>query len=306
VAAILDEATRKLKTVSVDDLRLEHFLPTHLLPAATERTQHAPARVAELAVAGGHADGFLSHSWHDDPEEKLAKLRVWARAFRKTHGRAPRVFFDRLFIDQTDIARSLAFLPVWVAGCYLLVCLRGPTYTSRLWCGGARARARRYLGLSARAFASLRSRSLHNHRPACDRALCASRPPIHPPVRRRARRCLLEVYVHMVVGKGPGHMHVIEISKACPPPPPPPESALPTPLPIRAAAAQTRGEPSAQGERGLSRVRRPASVRISSRSAQCADESMRQMLLGIFEMGYGSLAAFDAALNVSLAQATVP
>ena len=37
-------------------------------------------------------------------------------------------------IDQLNIEKSLACLPVFLAGCKQLLVLAGPTYTSRLWC----------------------------------------------------------------------------------------------------------------------------------------------------------------------------
>jgi hypothetical protein len=85
-------------------------------------------------TALGDCDAFLSHSWYDDPEPKFAALQAWSDSFCRSHGRAPRVFFDRLCIDQAKIEQSLTFLPIWLAGCDKLLVLRGPTYLTRLWC----------------------------------------------------------------------------------------------------------------------------------------------------------------------------
>ena len=37
-------------------------------------------------------------------------------------------------IDQTNITKSLACLPIFLAGCRQLLVLAGPTYPTRLWC----------------------------------------------------------------------------------------------------------------------------------------------------------------------------
>ena len=36
--------------------------------------------------------------------------------------------------DQSNIQQSLACLPVFLAGCQMLLVVAGPTYCSRLWC----------------------------------------------------------------------------------------------------------------------------------------------------------------------------
>ena len=41
---------------------------------------------------------------------------------------------DKACIDQNNIDRSLACLPVFLAGCQKLLIVAGPTYTRRLWC----------------------------------------------------------------------------------------------------------------------------------------------------------------------------
>eukprot|EP00930_Biecheleria_cincta_P029350 TRINITY_DN20425_c0_g1_i1.p1 TRINITY_DN20425_c0_g1~~TRINITY_DN20425_c0_g1_i1.p1 ORF type:complete len:292 (+),score=42.34 TRINITY_DN20425_c0_g1_i1:86-877(+) len=79
-------------------------------------------------------DAFLSHSWHDDAELKWAALESWCEAFRCQHGRAPRIWLDKVCIDQTDIAADLECLPVFLAACQGILVICGHTYTSRLWC----------------------------------------------------------------------------------------------------------------------------------------------------------------------------
>ena len=84
----------------------------------------------------GSVDAFISHSWHDDADLKWEALQAWRRAFVAAHGREPTVWFDGLCIVQKPelIARQLASLPVYLAGCRTLLVLRGASYTTRLWC----------------------------------------------------------------------------------------------------------------------------------------------------------------------------
>ena len=41
---------------------------------------------------------------------------------------------DKACIDQNNIQQSLACLPIFLAGCQMLLVVAGPTYCSRLWC----------------------------------------------------------------------------------------------------------------------------------------------------------------------------
>eukprot|EP00929_Paragymnodinium_shiwhaense_P024975 TRINITY_DN15217_c0_g3_i1.p1 TRINITY_DN15217_c0_g3~~TRINITY_DN15217_c0_g3_i1.p1 ORF type:complete len:778 (+),score=48.94 TRINITY_DN15217_c0_g3_i1:203-2536(+) len=79
-------------------------------------------------------DAFLSHSWHDNGELKWEALTEWCEAFWLDFGRPPRLWFDKVCINQTDIRSDLQCLPVFVAGCNTLLVTCGKTYTSRLWC----------------------------------------------------------------------------------------------------------------------------------------------------------------------------
>ena len=82
----------------------------------------------------GDVDAFLSHSWHDDPDEKWDALQAWRKEFYARHHREPRLWIDKYCIDQNNIEDSLACLPVYLAGCRRLVALCGATYLERLWC----------------------------------------------------------------------------------------------------------------------------------------------------------------------------
>lgn len=79
-------------------------------------------------------DAFLSHSWHDPPAEKWAKLQQWRQQFKADMHREPRLWIDKYCLDQNDIRSSLTCLPVYLAGCQRLLVLAGPTYLTRLWC----------------------------------------------------------------------------------------------------------------------------------------------------------------------------
>ena len=45
-----------------------------------------------------------------------------------------RIWLDKACIDQTDVAKSLACLPIFLFGCRQLLVLAGPKYATRLWC----------------------------------------------------------------------------------------------------------------------------------------------------------------------------
>ena len=47
---------------------------------------------------------------------------------------ASRAAQDKACIDQNNIEQSLACLPIFLAGCQMLLVVAGPTYCSRLWC----------------------------------------------------------------------------------------------------------------------------------------------------------------------------
>ena len=82
----------------------------------------------------GKVDAFLSHSWHDDPNEKWAALHTWASAFRHANARFPLLWIDKGCINQQDIAASITMLPIYLSGCKRLLVIAGPTYVSRIWC----------------------------------------------------------------------------------------------------------------------------------------------------------------------------
>lgn len=89
--------------------------------------QSMPCRV-------GQCDAFFSHSWHDDAHQKWEALKGWCTDFETTKQHTPRLWLDKVCIDQTNIALDLQCLPIFLAACNLFLAISGPTYTSRLWC----------------------------------------------------------------------------------------------------------------------------------------------------------------------------
>ena len=77
----------------------------------------------------GEVHAFASHSWSDDGNLKYDRLHEWAGGDEEKL-----LWLDKACIDQSDIAKSLACLPVFLSGCQELLILAGPTYASRLWC----------------------------------------------------------------------------------------------------------------------------------------------------------------------------
>ena len=82
----------------------------------------------------GSCDAFISHSWSDPGERKHEVLTEWHEEFRKAYERSADVWLDKACINQSNIAESLACLPVYVGGCSRLIVLVGRTYCTRLWC----------------------------------------------------------------------------------------------------------------------------------------------------------------------------
>jgi len=90
------------------------------------------ARSSPSQLGGG--DAFLSHSWSDDAVAKTAALRRWGRRHERQTGQPPLLWIDKACLDQNDVSKNLACLPINLSGCRQLLIVAGPTYTSRLWC----------------------------------------------------------------------------------------------------------------------------------------------------------------------------
>merc|ERR1711874_570155 len=82
----------------------------------------------------GECDAFLSHSWHDNGQQKWKALSAWCNEFQDGKTQSPRLWLDKICINQSDIGADLQCLPIFLAGCNLLVFISGPSYTTRLWC----------------------------------------------------------------------------------------------------------------------------------------------------------------------------
>lgn len=130
---ILGHAINKFRCVTWDVLKANPYLVTdgHSLDGEVGQNDYyrlsMPCRLAEC-------DAFWSHSWHDDGEQKWQALSSWCEEFREQHGRAPKLWFDKVCIDQTDIQTDLQCLPIFLAGCNNLLITSGTTYCTRLWC----------------------------------------------------------------------------------------------------------------------------------------------------------------------------
>ena len=109
-------------------------------PSATPGARPAATTAEELAAKSkkatlGSVDAFFSHSWRDEdeaPGAKYAALIAWAA---RLNVEDPTIWLDKACIDQNNVDRALACLPVYLAGCKSLLVVAGSSYCSRLWCG---------------------------------------------------------------------------------------------------------------------------------------------------------------------------
>ena len=80
---------------------------------------------------------FVSHTWHDDHEQRYDALQRWAKP-RKSKDQDPGeliVWIDKACLDWGEkIEDSIRCLPIYLSGCAQLVVLAGPKYPTRLWC----------------------------------------------------------------------------------------------------------------------------------------------------------------------------
>lgn len=111
-------------------VRAEDLMPETLLNNCPAREQIGIA----IRIKLGRCDAFISHSWQDDPAAKCQALQSWRLSFVSAQNREPIIWLDKVCIDQTNIARDLRCLPLFMMGCQSLVVLCGTTYLSRLWC----------------------------------------------------------------------------------------------------------------------------------------------------------------------------
>ena len=125
IDAALEMAQTSFRCITLDKISREEMADRS--PNLELYTRSTPARLGEV-------DAFLSHSWHDDADAKWDALCRYRDEFRSHHNREPKMWVDKLCIDQSNIVDSLLCLPIHLAGCRKLLVCAGATYTSRLWC----------------------------------------------------------------------------------------------------------------------------------------------------------------------------
>eukprot|EP00929_Paragymnodinium_shiwhaense_P054354 TRINITY_DN27238_c0_g1_i1.p1 TRINITY_DN27238_c0_g1~~TRINITY_DN27238_c0_g1_i1.p1 ORF type:complete len:695 (+),score=29.91 TRINITY_DN27238_c0_g1_i1:287-2371(+) len=130
---LLQSAVERFRCVSWDTLCQHPYIITGggALDGATV-SAHLYDLSEPCTLSG--CDAFLSHSWHDDPLQKWQSLTAWCTAFCQANGRPPRLWVDKVCIDQANIEIDLQCLPIFLAGCNSLLVCCGRTYTTRLWC----------------------------------------------------------------------------------------------------------------------------------------------------------------------------
>merc|ERR1719150_3471016 len=121
----MTQALERFRGVHLKDLTFDDLEDNEPNPALFERT---------FPIEYPTCDAFISHSWHDDAQEKWAALQEWRSRFLADNGREPVLWIDKCCIDQEDIVASLRCLPIFLRGCQRLVVFLGETYLTRLWC----------------------------------------------------------------------------------------------------------------------------------------------------------------------------
>ena len=70
----------------------------------------------DLTTLCQFAMAVLSHSWHDDPEQKWRALQRWSLKFEERHGRTPVLWFDKVPAPSTiEAATCRCALPTAAA-----------------------------------------------------------------------------------------------------------------------------------------------------------------------------------------------
>ena len=77
---------------------------------------------------------MLFSAWHDDGHQKWEAMSAWCAEFEVLYQRSPRLWFDKICIDQSNVKADLACLPIFIAACESLLVVCGPSYVFRLWC----------------------------------------------------------------------------------------------------------------------------------------------------------------------------
>ena len=117
-----------------ESLRCIDFSNMSLELMKTNVGSDATFNLSRPVQKGGTIDFFMSHSWHDDADEKWKTIQRVAEDFKAKNKRYPTFWLDKTCIDQKNITDSLKVLPVYVMSSKKMLILCGPTYPSRLWC----------------------------------------------------------------------------------------------------------------------------------------------------------------------------
>lgn len=79
-------------------------------------------------------DYFVSHSWEDNAICKCTCLREFSDHFMSKRGRYPRLWLDKVCINQANPMIGLQVLPIIIGACEKFLLVLGPSYMERLWC----------------------------------------------------------------------------------------------------------------------------------------------------------------------------
>eukprot|EP00448_Togula_jolla_P017584 CAMPEP_0170576200 /NCGR_PEP_ID=MMETSP0224-20130122/4264_1 /TAXON_ID=285029 /ORGANISM="Togula jolla, Strain CCCM 725" /LENGTH=437 /DNA_ID=CAMNT_0010899023 /DNA_START=114 /DNA_END=1423 /DNA_ORIENTATION=+ len=131
-AELLGEAKRQLRCIEWGKITADLMRGSVLGSEASDLSQMY--EMSRPLQAGETIDFFLSHSWYDDGDVKMQKLKALVESFRNRKGREPTFWIDKVCVDQSRIADCLKVLPVNVMACSQLLVLFGKTYPDRLWC----------------------------------------------------------------------------------------------------------------------------------------------------------------------------
>ena len=139
--ASLVSAGNSFRAIAFDRLNEVDFVGsgckgTRASPETAESVTSAEELMSRTQLVDfGECDAFVSHSWRDPNLPKWEALSEWSTQRQIDKGGKPALLWlDKACVDQTDIKRSLAGLPIFLAGCDNLLVLAGESYTTRLWC----------------------------------------------------------------------------------------------------------------------------------------------------------------------------
>eukprot|EP00960_Hanusia_phi_P041700 755126-Hanusia_phi.AAC.2 len=128
---LLSEAKNKLRLVEYKTIMEAKLF---FNGSVRDQNQESVNHYARPRYPGEEIDFFISHSWHDDAEQKTEKLRQFAESFYEKHNRFPTFWLDKCCIDQNNIGSGLKVLPINIMACKQMLVLCGETYSRRLWC----------------------------------------------------------------------------------------------------------------------------------------------------------------------------